>query len=153
MFPQVQRPYGPLLSRILELQLQDDDLASPRTLRAAAKDVLAVASRLDRPILIAAGPAADRILGAVSALWGDAAEAQIWTRDVRGRVVLIVGTVAATLVEFELLAKQMRSQGAVNVHACAIQVDDMSGGTASTLFTCSLRAASGAFFVRSDARG
>jgi phosphoribosylpyrophosphate synthetase len=114
---------NPVAERLFELQDADDASVTHDSLERVAHRVIRMAASLSHPIVVPVGDSAQRVLGAVTLLSRGCVEASTWARHVDGREVLLVGTVAATPIEFETVATVLRRQGAAEVHACALHID------------------------------
>ncbi|QWF21771.1 hypothetical protein KM427_23065 [Nocardioides sp. LMS-CY] len=112
----------PLLTAVLHAQDTDNDVVAFPQIENYARQISDWSRQFEQPVLMAVGDAAQRLLGAVSLIQRAHAETHVWTHGLRGRNVLLVGTVAASLIEFEVAAANARSRGASTVHACAIEV-------------------------------
>jgi hypothetical protein len=121
---------GPLLAQLLDAQRADETAAQYPQVEDNARRVIAYAEHFDQPVLIPVGEAAHRLLAVVDHLARGTYDIPVWTRNVTGRQVLLVGTVAVSMIEFDMTANALRNQGAANVHGCAI---DITGATESTL--------------------
>jgi hypothetical protein len=113
---------GNALAALLEAQQHDDRAVSYPHIETYARQIIDWASHFDRPLLVPVGDGARRLLGAVELLSHGQVETSAWSRDVQGRDVLLVGTVTASLIEFEMEASILRRQGAHSIHGCAIEV-------------------------------
>lgn len=121
---------GPLLTQLLDAQRADEAAVQYPQVEGNARRVIAYAEHFDQPVLIPVGEAAHRLLAVVDHLARGTHDIPVWTRNVTGRQVLLVGTVAVSTIEFDMTAATLRNQGAAHVHGCAI---DITGATESTL--------------------
>lgn len=110
------------LADLLEAQRHDDSAVSYPHIETYARQIIDWASHFDCPLLVPVGGSAQRLLGAVELLSRGHVETSTWSREVQDRDVLLVGTVTASLIEFEMEASILRRQGAGSVHGCAIEV-------------------------------
>lgn len=121
---------GPLLTQLLDTQREDEAAVQYPQVENNARRLIAYAEHFDQPVLIPVGEAAHRLLAVVDHLTRGAYDIPVWTRGVGGRQVLLVGTVAVSMIEFDMTAATVRNQGAAHVHGCAINI---IGTTESTL--------------------
>lgn len=118
-------PHTPVFDRLLELQQADDAAVTHEHLERIAQRVIELAQALENPVVVPVGDSAQRVLGAVTLISHGKVEASTWTSRIANRDVLLVGTVAATTIEFETVAGVLRSRGASYIHACALHIDTL----------------------------
>jgi len=116
------REAGPLLAQLLEAQRREEELVAFPLIESVADAVLAVAHRQPRWLLWPIGPAAERIAGVVEVRSRGAVDIGSWNTPVSNRAILLFGTVAASPLELQTAAERLRGRGAVEVHACAVDV-------------------------------
>ncbi|NYD40041.1 hypothetical protein [Nocardioides panaciterrulae] len=119
-----------LLEGLLRAQDRDNEVVGYAQIQRHAEHVIDWASRLTNPVLMPVGDAAQRLLGAVSLMAQGSIDIPVWTDRLDGRDVLLVGTVVASLIEFEAAAINARRRGATHIHGCAIEV---AGHTSSSM--------------------
>lgn len=113
-----------LLTAVLRAQDRENEVVTYPQIDVYARQVLDWSRQFDQPVLVGVGDAAQRLLGAVSLIQQASLELPVWSNGLHGRTVLLVGTIAASLIEFEIAATNARSRGASRVHACAIEVGE-----------------------------
>ncbi|NNG38066.1 hypothetical protein HJ588_02095 [Flexivirga sp. ID2601S] len=118
-------PHAPMLNRLFELQQADDAAIGHESLDRIARRVLQLAEAFENPLVVPVGDSAQRVLGAITLISRGTVEVSTWTCRVASREVLLVGTVAATTIEFETVAGILRSRGASGIYACALHVDTL----------------------------
>lgn len=121
---------GPLLTQLFDAQHADETAVRYPQVEDNARRVIAYAEHFDQPVLIPVGEAAHRLLAVVDHLARGTYEIPVWNRNLSGRQVLLVGTVAVSMIEFDMTAETVRNQGAAHVHGCAIA---LTGATQSNL--------------------
>lgn len=111
-----------LLASLLRAQDRDNEVVGYPQIQHHAQRLIDWANHFDQPALVPIGEAAQRLLGATSLLAQGTLDIPVWNDRLDGRNVLLVGTIAASLIEFEAAAANARRRGATHVHACAIEV-------------------------------
>lgn len=118
--------HAPVFNRLLELQQADDAAVGHESLERIARHVLQLTRSFENPVVMPVGESAQRVIGAITLISQGTVEVDTSTSQVARRDVLLVGTVAATTIEFETVAKILRNRGADHIHACAVHVDLLS---------------------------
>jgi hypothetical protein len=118
---QTTRP-GPLLAELLEAQRHEEQAVAYPGLRQFADALIAICQELGNPTVWPVGAAAERLVGAATVLAAGALNAGTWNMSLAGHRVILVaiaGTTPMTLVE---AAEHVRRLGAIEVHACGVEV-------------------------------
>jgi hypothetical protein len=92
--------------------------AVPRVADAAIAAAQAIGDCLTWPV----GGAAERVIGVVGVRSRGATEIAAWNTPVAGRKILLVSIAAVSALGLQTAAEQLRRRGAVEVHACAVDV-------------------------------
>lgn len=124
-----------LLAELLWAQDRDNEVVSYPAAESYSRQIIRLAKNFSDPILVPVGSGGERLIGCVSFLSEGSIEAPLWYDTVGGRDVLLVGTVAGSMVEFDALAMSLRRRGAHSVHGCAMEVINGSGSAALESFT------------------
>lgn len=112
---------GPLLAGLLEAQRRDEAAVQYPMIEQIAEALVGCAR--DRGAIIwPVGSAAERIAGAAILLAEGELRVADWNRRLDGERVLVFAVSGTTPLSLAAAAAQVRSMGAVEVHACGIDV-------------------------------
>jgi hypothetical protein len=115
---------GPLLTGLLEAQRREEEIVGHRLIGAVADAVIRCATDLGDCLIWPVGSAAERVAGAVTAVGEGAVKVGAWNAPVQGCRLLLVQVAAVSPLELESAADQLRMRGALEVHACGVDVRD-----------------------------
>lgn len=113
---------GPLLADVLDAEKRADRVLRYPALPTYADAVVAVARRIERPLLMPVGPDGCRLLGAVEVRCEGEFEQFGWQVSAVGRNVLLVAVAGVSGMEIAAGADSARRLGARRVHACAVDL-------------------------------
>lgn len=123
------------------MQRLEEKVVSHEKIGAVADAVIRCAATLDDCLVWPVGTAAERVAGVIAARGRGSTDVGTWNSPVQGRRVLLFGVAAISLLELESAAGQLRSRGAIEVHACGLEISDQarSNGLDSYQDLCSAR--------------
>jgi hypothetical protein len=114
---------GPLLKRLVQAEKFEQEVVGHEQIEAIADALAQTAAELRDCLVWPVGPAAERVAGVLTARTRGAVLVGGWNTCVEGRRVLLFAVAALTPLPLETAARQLRSRGAAEVHACAIHLD------------------------------
>ena len=115
---------GPLLTRLLKAQRLEEQLVGHAQIEAVADAVIRQAAELGDCLVWPVGAAAERVAGVATTRARGAIDVGAWNTPVQGRRLLLVAVAAVSPLGLEAAAEQLRIRGAVEVHACGVDVGD-----------------------------
>jgi hypothetical protein len=112
---------GPLLEELLEAQRLDAAAVSYPAIETVAGALASHAQGLEA-VVWPVGDAAERVAGVVTALTEGEVEVATWNSRLDGERVLLFAVSGATPLSLVAASAQVRSMGAIEVHACGVNV-------------------------------
>jgi hypothetical protein len=125
---------GPLLRKLLESQRLEAAAVSYPTIESIANALVSHAQELEA-VVWPVGAAAERVAGAATLLAEGEVEVATWNRRLDGERVLLFAVSGATPLSLVAAAAQVRSMGAIEVHACGVDVVGAGNAEAWESFT------------------
>jgi hypothetical protein len=113
---------GPLLRELIATQQAKEQALRFPQIRALASELVRHCHDLDLPLLWPIGQAGERLAGASIVVAEGDLRLRGWSDDIRGERVLLMAVAETTPMSMVEGATHARSLGAVEVHACALQV-------------------------------
>jgi hypothetical protein len=120
---------GPLLTNLLAAHRTARRVTTYPALSSHASSLAALCEDLGSPLVWPVGEAAERLAGAAVLASEGEVRLRGWTDDVRGERVLLTTIAAVSPLGLIEAAKHARSMGAIEVHACGIEVAGMEGAS------------------------
>lgn len=117
-----QGTIGPLLGELIAKHQEKERALCFPELRALATAVGKCCRDLNSPLLWPIDDASERLAGAATLAAAGELRLRGWTNDVQGERVLLLAIAETTPLSLVKGATHARSLGAVEVHACALQV-------------------------------
>lgn len=136
MLSQVQgrTAIGPLLKELIATgQAKEQALGFPQ-IGVLASTLAKRCEELDFPLLWPIGAAGERLAGASVFVAEGNLRLRGWNNDVRGERVLVMAVAETTPMSMIEGAAHARSLGAVEVHACALQVEGFESPDLDAIF-------------------
>lgn len=117
-----QGAIGPLLGELIAKHQEKERVLRFPEIRVLASAVGRCCRDLNFPLLWPIDQASERLAGAATLAAAGDLRVRGWTNDVRGERVLLLAIAETTPMSMVEGATHARSLGAVEVHACALQV-------------------------------
>jgi hypothetical protein len=121
--------------RLVDAQRLEEKVVGPQWIEPIADAVARRAAELGECIVWPVGVAAERVAGVVTARTRGAVAVGTWNMPVEGQRVLLFAVAAVTPLDVEAAADRLRRRGAVEVHACAVQICTTGAGEILESFT------------------
>jgi hypothetical protein len=122
---------GPLLAALIDAQREDEAALSYPRIASLAYAVAEHCDQLDQPLVLPVGEAAERLLGATIVVSEGEVRQRGWTADLAGERVLLLCVSAVSPSSLVKAAGHARALGAVEVHACGVNVAGLDDGEQS----------------------
>ena len=115
---------GPLLNRLLGAQRLEEQAVAYPEIEAVADAVMRRAVDLGDCLVWPVGAAAERVAGVATARARGAMSVAAWNTPVQGRRLLLLTVAAVSPLGLTSTAEQLRARGAIEIHACGLDVVD-----------------------------
>lgn len=119
---------GPLLAALIDAQREDEAALSYPRIASLASAIAEHCERLGQPVVLPVGEAANRLLGATILFSEGEVRQRGWTGDLAGERVLLLCVSAVSPSSMVEAAGHARAMGAVEVHACGVNVVGLDDG-------------------------
>jgi hypothetical protein len=119
---------GPLLAALIDAQREDEAALSYPRITSLAFALAEHCDDLGQPVVLPVGEAADRLLGATVVISEGEVRPRGWTGDLAGERVLLLSVSAVSPSSLVEAAGHARAMGAIEVHACGVNVTGLDDG-------------------------
>jgi len=119
---------GPLLAALIDAQREDEAALSYPRITSLASALAEHCDDLGQPVVLPMGEAADRLLGATVVISEGEVRPRGWTGDLAGERVLLLCVSAVSPSSLVEAASHARAMGAIEVHACGVNVAGLTPG-------------------------
>jgi hypothetical protein len=113
---------GPLLAELLKAQRCEERAVAFPAVEHFASALIERCRELEDPVVWPVGAAAERIAGAATVMAAGAVRVATWNMSLAEHRILLVAVAGATPLMMVAAAEHVRRLGAVEVHACAVDV-------------------------------
>jgi hypothetical protein len=122
-----RRSMGPLLEAVFEAQRYDEEATAYPAVAALGTALARVVEELGCPVVWPVGAPAERLVGAATVLSKGRVKTAGWTAPLLYQRILLLAVTSVSPLPLLLAAEQARHLGAMEVHACGVNVEGIDG--------------------------